>query len=202
MKKILFLLFTTSLLTTLILTGCASRKIKRTDVRQQIDLSGKWNDTDSRLTSEAMIADALKRPWIGNFQTENEVKPRIIVGKVINKSLEHINTETFTKDLERALINSGRVRFVADSTQRGELREERLDQGEHSRPDTAKQFGQEYGADFLLKGQINMITDAADNEQVRYYQIELELIDIESNEKAWIGQNKVKKYIKYKKTRL
>ncbi|HND64376.1 MAG TPA: penicillin-binding protein activator LpoB, partial [Elusimicrobiota bacterium] len=125
--------------------------------------------------------------------------PRVIVGTVLNKSHEHINTETFVKDLERELTNSGQVKFVASKDQRDEVREERMDQAKNSSVKTAKSMGQEYGADFMLKGQINTIMDAAGKQEVKYYQVELEMIDMSSNEKAWIGQKKIKKLVTYRK---
>lgn len=183
-----------------VLSACASTpKITRTAVDEQIDLSGNWNDTDSRLVSEEMIRDALNRPWKAEFVSQHNKKPRLIVGTIVNRSHEHINTQTFVKDLERELTNSGQVRFVASKAERGEIREEREDQAVHSRTDTAKSMGKEYGADFMLKGQINTIMDAAGKRQLKYYQIELELIDLESNEKVWIGQKKIKKLVKSRK---
>src|SRR5688500_12593471 len=98
----------------LMLASCASTpKVTRTEVDEQIDLSGNWNDTDSRLVAEEMIRDSLARPWVSEFEVAKRNKPRVIVGTVLNKSHEHVNTETFVKDLERELINSGRVKFVA-----------------------------------------------------------------------------------------
>ena len=178
------------------LASCASTpKVTREDVSAQIDLSGNWNDTDS-LVSKEMIADVLSRPWVSDFQTAKNTKPRVIVGTVANKSMEHINTEPFIKDLERELINSGRIGFVASKEQRGEVRDERAEQAVNAEPATAKANGHEYGADFMLKGQINSIEDEAGNKEVKYYQVDLELIDMLTNEKVWIGQKKIKKFIK------
>lgn len=183
-----------------LLASCASTpKITRTDVGEQIDLSGNWNDTDSQLVAEEMITDSLSRPWLADFQAASGEKPRVIVGTILNKSHEHINTETFVKDLERELTNSGRVRFVASKSQRDEIREERLDQAQHASLETAKGMGQEHGADYMVKGQINTILDAAGKRQLKYYQVELELIDMATNEKVWIGQKKIKKLVKHKK---
>jgi uncharacterized protein (TIGR02722 family) len=182
------------------LSACASApKITRTGVEEQIDLSGNWNDTDSRLVSEEMVKDVLSRVWIDEFLVKSGTKPRVIVGTVTNKSHEHINTETFVKDLERELTNSGRVRFVASRDQRDEVREERVDQAKNASAATAKSAGQEYGADYMLKGQINTIFDAAGKQEVKYYQVELELIDMLTNEKAWLGQKKIKKLVTQKK---
>jgi hypothetical protein len=181
------------------LFACASTpKVTRTAVEEQIDLSGNWNDTDSRLVSEEMIKDVLVRPWVDEFRDKKSVKPRVIVGAVANKSHEHINTETFVNDLERELTNSGRVRFVASRDQRDEIRAERTDQAQNSSVGTAKSAGQEYGADFMLKGQINTIMDEAGKKQLKYYQVELELIDMLTNEKVWVGQKKIKKTVSRK----
>jgi uncharacterized protein (TIGR02722 family) len=181
------------------LFACATTpKVTRVQVDEQIDLSGNWNDTDSQLVSAEMVKDVLVRPWVDEFRDKKNVKPRVIIGTVSNKSHEHINTETFVNDLERELTNSGRVRFVASRDQRDEVREERTDQAQNASVQTAKSAGQEYGADFMLKGQINTIMDEAGKTQLKYYQVELELIDTLTNEKVWVGQKKIKKTVSRK----
>ena len=56
-------------------------------------------------------------------------------------------------------------------------------------------MGKEIGADFMLKGTINTIIDAISGEQVRFYQVDLTLIDLANNRKVWVGQKKIKKTI-------
>lgn len=194
MKKVLLVLFICAALTAI--AGCGPKQVERIDPGRTVDLSGKWNDTDSRLVSEEMIADALNRPWISRFKAEHVGKyPTVIVGTVSNRSHEHINVQTFVKDLERALINSGEVEFVASADERGELRTERVDQASHSSEETAKSEGEEIGADFMLKGSINTILDKIEGKQVMFYQVNLELIEIETHRKVWIGEKKIKKII-------
>lgn len=185
------------------MAGCASKSVKRVDTKETIDLSGKWNDTDSRLVAEEMIQDALARPWHGQFMRSSGGKlPIVIVGTIRNLSHEHINTRTFVKDLEKALINSGNVGFVADSKQRDELRGEKKDQAMNASEDTAKAIGEETGADFMLKGEINTIRDKEGGKEVMFYQVDLELINIENHRKVWIGDKKIKKYIKQSRLRM
>lgn len=180
-----------------LLFGCAGTRVDRVATTETIDLSGRWNDTDSRLVSEEMISDALGRPWLTRFKRDKKGKlPTVIVGTVKNRSHEHINVQTFVKDLERALINSGEVEFVASRGEREELREERKDQASHASEDTAKSEGEEIGADFMLKGTINTIQDKVSGKSVMFYQVNLELIAIETNRKVWIGEKKIKKLIK------
>ena len=178
------------------LAGCGGKEVTRIDTDTTVDLSGKWNDADSRMVSEEVIDDMLDSPWLVRFETRNDGnRPTVIVGLVRNRSDEHIVTETFTKDIERACVNSGDVRIVATSEERLDLRDERDDQADFSRPDTVKKFGMEYGADYMLMGTINKISDREGDEEIVFYQIDLELTDIETNEKVWIGGKKHKKYI-------
>lgn len=187
-------------LTAIMLSACGT-SVKRIDVTDEVDLSGAWNDTDSRLVSEEMIQDALSRPWVSDFVRKDGHPPAVIVGTVRNLSHEHINVRTFVADMERALVNSGRVDFVAASNERGEIREERKDQDLNSSESTRNAAGQEMGADFMLKGQINTIIDQEGKKQVRYYQIDLTMISMSNNRKVWLGQKKIKKYVKNGKLR-
>jgi len=158
-------------------------------------LSGRWNDTDSRLVAEQMVSDVLQRPWLTDFMTANAKKPVVIVGKIRNKSSEQIATDVFAKDIERELLNSGKVRFVASAEERNEVRDERRDQQDFASVDSFKKFYKELGADFLLSGVINSIEDSYEGEKVIFYQVDLQLINIETNEKVWIGNKKIKKTI-------
>jgi uncharacterized protein (TIGR02722 family) len=189
------MVFTVAVVSLIALTGCKT-KVKRVGVDEQIDLSGRWNDTDSQLVSAEMIADIANRPWIEEFTATNGKKPVIIVGSIRNLSSEHIETDTFAKDLEKELVNNGRVTFVANKRERGELREERLEQQTWSTEETQKRLAAETGADYMLQGSINSIVDQEGKESVIYYQINMEMTHLESNEKVWIGDKKIKKYVK------
>lgn len=180
-----------------VMAGCggASKTVQRVEPEQAIDLSGDWNDTDSRLVAEEMIKDVLARPWVGEFKGEKKRSPDVIVGTVRNRSAEHIPTVPFIKNLEKELINSGRVNFVANKEERTEVREERADQQENASAESMKKFQQEAGADFMLRGDISTIIDQEGGEKVKYYQVNLELVNIETNRKAWIGEKKIKKYV-------
>lgn len=178
----------------LALPGCATR-VERVAPDEERDISGNWNDTDSRLVSEEMIKDVLARPWLGDFRQAAGAKPTVIVGEVRNLSHEHINVNTFVNDLARELINSGQVNFVASRIEREEIRDERSDQAQHAAPESRKAMGRELGADFMLQGSINTILDVEGRRQVRYYQIDLDLISLADNRKVWIGQKKIKKFV-------
>ncbi len=173
------------------LPACASRQVTRVDPAAEVDLSGRWNDTDSRLVAEEMIRDALSSSWLAARSTP----PVVVIGPVRNETLEHIATATFLKDVERALAASRRVVVVSAPGGRHALRTERRDQQEHARPATRAAFGAETGADLLLGGLISGIEDEEGGKRVLYYQVDLSLTDLETNEKVWLGQKKLKKVV-------
>jgi len=184
-----------------VLSACAT-KVERIDESKAVDLSGAWNDTDSRLVSQEMIQDSLARAWLQEFKGRpGQTRPAVIVGEVRNLSHEHINTSTFTLDLERALINSGKVDFVATKDERTGIRDERKDQDLNARSDTRNAMGRELGADFMLTGTINTIVDPSGDTQVRFYQVNMTLISLADNRKVWVGQKDIRKLVTRSKLR-
>ena len=170
--------------------------VARVDPEKEMDISGSWNDVDSRLVSDAMIEQALTEDWLKTHMSAQKDQPVVIVGIVKNKSHEHIDAETFMKDIEKSFIQSKKVRVVQGGEKREELRGERADQQVNSSVSTMKQWGLEVGADYMMQGSINSIVDAYKREKVVYYQIDLELTNLETNEIVWIGDKKIKKYVK------
>jgi uncharacterized protein (TIGR02722 family) len=182
---------------TLLLAGCSSMpSVQRIAPDQVTDVSGYWNDTDANLTAQEMIGQMLGDPWLGNFEGGTGGKqPTVIVGEINNLSSEHISTSTFIDDIQRDLINSGKVQFVAGADQRTVIRNERKDQDLNAAAGTRSAMGQETGADFMMQGTINTIIDAAGDTSVKYYQIDLRLVNMKNNVIAWVGQKKIKKIV-------
>lgn len=183
-------------LVALVATACGSKQVSRIDPNSVTDLSGRWNDTDSRLVANQLIQESLTGPWLERYSNNHAGEtPTVIVGSFSNRSMEHIPVGTFVRDLERAFVNSGAVQVVASAGERGEVRAEREDQQDHARADTRARLAQETGANYMLQGEIQSIEDEEGREKVIYYQIDATLVDLESNAKVWIGQHRIKKYI-------
>lgn len=179
----------------LMVSGCAT-KVERVEVDKKIDLSGFWNDYDAQLVAEEMMSDALGKVWRGHFIDNHGRLPVVIVGSIANQTSEHINTDVFVKFVERELLNSGEVVFVASPTERTQLRDERDDQQQgYTDPATIAAIGRERGADFMMIGSINSTDDVLKNKEVRFYQVNMELVNLTTNEKVWIGQKNIKKSV-------
>ena len=177
----------------LITTGCTT-KVARVDTSEEIALSDQWNAKDSELVANEMITDMVSFPWASEFELQNNRRPTVIIQHISNKSHEHIAVDTFVNDIKRAIIRSGKASFVAGGEERDSLREERRDQELNAKD--AKQMGQEKAADFALSGSINSIVDEEGKKRVTFYQVDMKLIDMESNIEVWNGQKKIQKYQK------
>jgi len=176
-----------------------SMQVSRVSPDKTIDLTGEWNQSDSRRVAEKMIQSCLSSHWINNFMQENNRNPTVIVGLFRNKSSEHISSEMFTKDIERELVNSGKVNFVAMSEERQALRSERKDQEIHATRESAAEMAQEKGADFMLQGVFHSSKQRWEGQQVISYQVDMQLINIETNQKVWIGSKTIKKKVNQRK---
>lgn len=181
--------------------GCSSTTVTRVPTEEQIDLSGRWNDTDSQQAAQALVDQSTATPWVDTHLVERGKRPAVIVGTVRNKTPEHIAVKTLVADLERSFINSGRVTVVASAEERDEIRGEREDQQRFASEESANSWGRERGADYMLIGEVNAQFDAEDGKEVKYYQVDCYLVDLESNVKVWTGFTKIKKFVgrsKYK----
>lgn len=183
-----------------LLVSCQSTvSVDRLSSDVDIDLSGNWNDTDIRLVASALVEDSLVSPWVDKFRMKKMKNPVVIVGSFLNRSSEHIDTSIIAKRYEMELINSGKIDMVADVSFRATVRDEREDQQYFASESTAKALGKEIGADYLLQGSVRTNLDQVGGKSVRTYYVSAELIDIETNQKVWVGEETIKKLIKQSK---
>ncbi len=179
-----------------LVAGCQARKVTRIDPATEIDLSGRWNDTDSRKVADQMIYDLFDSAPFKQYAKNKQAKPVIVVGTIRNKTSEHIDADNFVKKFEVVIHNSGVADLVESSDFRDQLRVERLEQQEFADPATIKRMGMELGADLMLFGEITSEVDTYGKRRVVNYVTTLFLTDIESNRRVWYGQNEIKKYVK------
>ncbi|MFI5257371.1 MAG: penicillin-binding protein activator LpoB [Gemmatimonadales bacterium] len=180
----------------LVVVGACAKKVVRIEPTAVTDLSGRWNDTDSRLVANQLVQQSLAAGWAKRYtDTHGGEPPTIIVGNFANRTLEHIAVGTFVNDVEKAIVTTGAARVVASGQERSDLRDERKDQQQNSRADTRARLGQELGARYMLAGELQAIEDVDGRERVVFYQVDASLIDLETNTKVWVGQHKIKKYI-------
>jgi len=178
------------------LGACNNKRVSRVDPGSVTDLSGRWNDVDSKLVANSLIEQTFGGQWSTQYASAHGgTPPTVVVGAFRNRTMEHVPIGTFVKDLERAYVNSGRVRLVASRDERTEVRDERADQQTNASAESRARIGKESGANYMLQGDVQAIEDAEGREKIVFYQVDAFLVDLESSQKVWIGQHKIKKYI-------
>jgi uncharacterized protein (TIGR02722 family) len=175
--------------------GCA-RSVTRIAPTEAIDLSGRWNDSDSRQVANKMIATLITSENFKQYSKELGKKPAIIVGLVLNKTSEHIDSENYIKKLELAIYNSGIADLVESEKFRDKLREERAQQQDFASAGTLSKWGEEVGAKLMLFGEMTSETDVYNKRRVVNYLVTLFLTDMQTNKRVWYGQEEIKKFIK------
>ena len=107
-----------------------------------------------------MSNDAQFRGWIDRWMAEhNGQRPIIIVGPIKNKDPGYIDTGLFTRNFEREMLNSGRVRVVSAKDDRGDLRDERLQGQEWNSPRPARSSERARLPTSMLIGDILQVKD-------------------------------------------
>jgi len=188
----------------LLLSSCVSTpKVSRVDASTQTDLSGYWNDTDVRIVCRTLIDSCLNSARIDQIRKDKKRTPTVIIGRFKNDSSEHIDTEIITINMRNAIINNGKLEFVAGGDTRNDIRAERQDQQSNASEATAASLANETGADFMLTGSVKTIIDRAGNQTARTYLVTAELTDIETNRIVWSDQNsEIKKVVVQPKNKL
>lgn len=179
-----------------LLSFACSPKVSRINPDTQVDLSGRWNDTDSKMVADQMILDLLNSDSYKNYAKQVGRKPVIIVGSIRNKTSEHIDAGNYVKKLEYVIHNSGLAELVESDDFRDQLRKERAEQQEFASPATMAQWGKEAGADLMLFGEMNSETDTSNRKRVVNYITTLFLTDVETNKRVWYGQREIKKLVR------
>jgi len=180
-----------------VLGGCSKNwKVTREDPESVADLDYRFDEDDARQVFQGMAADALSKPWIDEWmRTHEDERPIIVVGNVQNQTEDYINPDLMTDPLREELLNSGRVRVFVERDLRDELREERISTQEFSRPEYIRKVADEISADFMMLGRMKDQKERSRDQKrvISFYQVTLELINVESGEVVWIQTEEIEK---------
>lgn len=172
--------------------ACVTPRVERRAAETDLGLT--WNARDARLIADALIQDSLEQPWLPAARQRLGRAPRVLTGKVANRTLEHIDTAPFLADLQQALVGSQRVEWIAGGGARAAIRRERIDQQFHAAEEEGVgEFGNEAAADLLLRGELSEQLDSSADREGLTYRVVLELIEIGSGRVVWTGTKAIHK---------
>ncbi len=161
MKNFFFLLISISMF------SCSTQKVLKTDTKQEIDLSGRWNETDAEIATSELFNSLVTSAWFKNYKTENNLKPRVEISDFEG------NFKEGGDQLEKYFIQYTKA---ASSVELIDNKNERT-------------------ADFKLSGEITAEELITESQNYIDYMIKVQLQDIEG-EVQWQKNTVIKKYIK------
>ncbi len=177
----------------LVLTGCSSAPtVSYVDPNAVDTTSINFSSTDLQTTAQAMVDSMLSSPQI--VQLTQKQQPVIYVADLVNNTSEFINTQAITDTISTELIQSNQFRFL-DMSKVAAIKAQLKYQNNSGmvNPATAQAFGQQIGAQYMLYGDIASINAMNQNQESRYYQITMSLLQIQTGIIVWQGQKQIRK---------
>lgn len=181
---------------TFVFTGCASTPdVKYGDAGSSKPLSTDFGSSDLQQIAETMVDSLMTFPPV--VELTKEKRPVLSVGKVKNKTMQHIDTESITDSVRAKLLKSGKFRFI-DRTTDEEAIEELNIQQESGLVDKEKalKFGTQTGAEFILTSNFSEIKQKAGNVTDVYYKFTMNLKNLRTGELEWSDEKELRKVSK------
>ena len=163
-----------------------------------------FGSTDLKTLASDMVNSLNTAPQLAYFDKPGADKRIIMfVGKVQNRTSEHIDTEGITDAIRSSLQQGGKFRFVAGPQGQEEIGEQvRFQQGSgRVDPTQARAFGKQLGAEAILLGTLRSIektkgrsleSGGVKKEDV-YYQFVLDCVNVETGEYIWSNIKDIRK---------
>jgi len=181
---------------TILLSGCAPKggagmvgydsNVKYGDAKAVETVTADFGSTDLQSTAEALTQSLLESRYIAKAQQP----PKVRLRTVNNLTYEHIDTKAITDKIRIKLLKSGQVRFLADTANLNQVKDER----ELTASATAMKENKAMAdSDFIVTGNVRSIKKANDDVKDVYYNVSLELVNPQSGEIVWADEKEIRK---------
>lgn len=154
-------------------------------------LDDRFSENDMQLIAKKMIQSMAGSDIVGSNGA-----PVVMVGKMRNRTSEHIDMTMLSDKVRTQLIQSGRFRF-ADVMNRRDIAEEyEYQQSGYVDPNQAKGPGSQTGAEYLLTGTLTANVQQAGRNKLIYYKATFQLTNLLTSEIAWTDEKEIRKAYK------
>ncbi len=181
---------------TLLLSGCAPKggagmvgydsNVKYGDAKAVETVTADFGSTDLQSTAESLTQSLLESRYISKAPQP----PKVRLRAVNNLTYEHIDTKAITDKIRIKLLKSGQVRFLADTANLNQVKDER----ELTAAATANKVNKALSdSDYIITGNVRSIKKANDDVKDVYYNVSMELVDPQSGEILWADEKEIRK---------
>ncbi|SIQ19600.1 hypothetical protein SAMN05880558_102286 [Aeromonas sp. RU39B] len=179
-------------ITALMLGGCSSTTVSYGDATETETVTADYGSTDLQGIATKMVDSMLSSPAAAEISAAG--RPVMYMDSIRNKTSEHIDTEAITDTIRTKLLSSGKFRFV-DMSKVAAVKQQLEYQSSSGLVDPASmvRIGKQTGARYMMYGNLSSIVK--DNGKVKdvFYQITMNLMDLQSGELVWADQKEIRK---------
>ncbi|MDD2829562.1 MAG: penicillin-binding protein activator LpoB [Sulfuricurvum sp.] len=169
-----------------ILSGCSTNNVKYGDAKAVETVTADFGSTDLQTTAESLTQSLLESRYI----TKGQNQPKVRLRTVNNLTYEHIDTKAITDKIRIKLLKSGQVRFLADKSNLGDVKDER----DFTEAATANRVNQPMeDAEYIITGNVRSIKKANDDIKDVYYNVSMELVNPQNGEILWADEKEIRK---------
>jgi uncharacterized protein (TIGR02722 family) len=189
MKKVLITLVSVSLLG---LTACGPKafvKGQYDDVNRENLMNDQWSETDMQVIVKSMVDSLVKHPSIANAKKP----PVVMVTNLQNKTSEHIDTESIMDMVRVELTNSGQISFVDKQAREDISNEYDYQNNGSTSAETKKAPGGQIGADFIINGRLDALTQEVGKDKSVYYKLTLNMTNLKTGIITWTNHKEIRK---------
>ena len=154
-------------------------------------LDDRFSENDMQLIAKKMI-----QSMAGSSITGRNGTPVVMIGKMRNRTSEHIDMTMLSNKVRTQLIQSGRFRFADVANRRDIAEEYEYQQSGYVDPDQASGPGSQTGAEYLLTGTLTANVQQVGKDKLIYYKATFQLTNLVTSEIAWTDEKEIRKAYK------
>lgn len=167
--------------------GCG--KTIRTATDEDTITGSDWSASDLKRVSKKMGTSISRSHFLGRYP-----EARWVLAKNLrNDTDEHINTRQIMEKIRTQIINNGTAIFIDDQALDDILNQLRMTRSDLYDPTKIPQIGKLSGAKLILRGTISNIRQKTDSVDVNYYNITLQVVDMETGEIRWTDEAEIQR---------
>ena len=179
--------FATAGLVALLAAGCATT-VEYGDETSSKPISTDFGSSDLQQIAAKMVDSLLADEVLQEISGDGP--PLLIVDKVKNKTMQHIDTESVTDSIRTKLIRSRKFSFQDRTTEAALQEELAYQQGAAKDPVAA---GQQDAPRYMLTANLSEIQQEQGRLKDVYYKFTLNLRDLKSGRLLWADEKEIRK---------
>lgn len=190
MKRLLVL--TPLLAVATLSSGCAATSVQYGDAQALSTVSTDFGSSDLQQIAASLVDSMLTFPPV--VEETSRRRPVLVIDRVKNKTMQHIDTESVTDSIRARMLKSGKFRFIDRTTDSHAIDEVRYQQESGLvKKGSAVKFGQQLAPEYILTANFSEIEQRNSDTTDVYYKFTMNLKNLTTGILEWSDEKEIRK---------